>query len=241
MRLECNFTVHQERKTLDCYYELRGRQHFCLFMQLSPGVFMIIGGQLLATFLSLYAIIPWSILATFLSLYAIISRSILLNFFKHTFFDPPSPPLSISEMNSWDYLHAKNGITHTNRTTGSKVRGKCLEYVLVRNAAFWCARWHQKWIPEILYMRKMVSHAQNGLLGAKLEFNVLICVLVRIAASFCARRCQNWIPEILYMQKMVSHAQIGLQSPEIAQCLSQLPVLSCPRWLQCVERGQNSG
>ena len=179
-------------------------------------------------FQSLYAIIPWSILATFLSLYAIISWSIQLNFFKHTFFRSPLSPLSISEMNSWDYLHAKNGITHTNRTTGSKVRSKCLEYVLVHNAAFCCKRRHQNWIPEILYMRKMVSHAQNGLLGAKLEFNVLICVLVRIAASFCARRCQNWIPEILYMQKMVSHAQIGLQSPEIAQCLSQLPVLSCP-------------
>ena len=61
---------------------------------------MIIGGQLLATFLSLYAIIPWSILATFLSLYAIISWSILLNFFKHTFFRSPLSPLSISEMNS---------------------------------------------------------------------------------------------------------------------------------------------
>ena len=75
-------------------------------------------------------------------------------------------------------------------------------------------------------MRKMVSHAQNGLLGAKLEYNVLICVLVRIAASFCARRYHNSIPEILYMQKMISHAQKRPQSPEIAQCLSQLPVLS---------------
>ena len=37
MRLECNFTVHQERKTLDCYYLLRGQQHFCLFLQLSLG------------------------------------------------------------------------------------------------------------------------------------------------------------------------------------------------------------
>ena len=194
MRLECNFTVHQERKTLDCYYELRGRQHFCLFMQLSPGVFMIIGGQLLARF-------------------------------------------SVSLCNY--PLEYPGNISVSLCNTGSKVRSKCLEYVLVRNAAFCCARRHQKWNPEILYMRKMVSHAQNGLLGAKLEFNVLICVLVRIAASFCARRCQNWIPEILYMQKMVSHAQIGLQSPEIAQCLSQLPVLS--QWLQCMERGQNSG
>ena len=194
MRLECNFTVHQERKTLDCYYELRGRQHFCLFMQLSPGVFMIIGGQLLARF-------------------------------------------SVSLCNY--PLEYPGNISVSLCNTGSKVRSKCLEYVLVRNAAFCCARRHQKWNPEILYMRKMVSHAQNGLLGAKLEFNVLICVLVRIAASFCARRCQNWIPEILHMQKMVLHAQNGLQSPEIAQCLSQLPVLS--QWLQRTERLRDWG
>ena len=32
---------------------------------------------------------------------------------------------------------------------------------------------YQKWIPEIIYMQKMVSHIQIGLQGAKLEVSVL--------------------------------------------------------------------
>ena len=32
---------------------------------------------------------------------------------------------------------------------------------------------YQEWIPEIIYMQKMVSHIQIGLQGAKLEVSVL--------------------------------------------------------------------
>ena len=45
---------------------------------------------------------------------------------------------------------------------------KCfLKWVLVRIAAFCCARWPQIWIPEIEYYQKVVSHAQIWPQGAK--------------------------------------------------------------------------
>ena len=47
-------------------------------------------------------------------------------------------------------------------TTDTKDTKWVLKRVLVRIAAFYCARRPQIWIPEILKMQKMVSHVKIG-------------------------------------------------------------------------------
>ena len=79
----------------------------------------------------------------------------------------------ISELNSWDFVHAKNGLTRPKRTTESKVRKYILILVLMRIAAFFCVRRYQNWIPEILNHQKMVSHAQIGLQRPEIAFSLL--------------------------------------------------------------------
>ena len=52
-------------------------------------------------------------------------------------------------------------------TTDTKDTKWVLKRVLVRIAAFYCARRAQIWIPEIEYYQKVSSHAQIGPQGAE--------------------------------------------------------------------------
>ena len=79
----------------------------------------------------------------------------------------------VSELNSWDFVHAKNGLTCPKRTTRSKVRKNVLIWFLMCIAAFHCAHRYQNWIPEILNHQKMVSHAQIGLQRLERAFSLL--------------------------------------------------------------------
>ena len=73
-----------------------------------------------------------------------------------------------SDLNSWGKILPKNVLTHPKQTTGTRVRKSVLKCVLMRVAAFFCARWPQIWTPEEKYYQKMSSHTQIGQLGPKL-------------------------------------------------------------------------
>ena len=56
----------------------------------------------------------------------------------------------ISDLDSWDSVDAKNGVTCLDWTKDTRDTKGVLKWVLVRIATFYCARQYQIWIPEIL-------------------------------------------------------------------------------------------
>ena len=73
----------------------------------------------------------------------------------------------ISDLDSWDSVDEKNGLTHLDWTPDTRDTKCVLKWVLVRIAAFCCARWPQIWIPETEYYQKVSSHAQIWPQGAE--------------------------------------------------------------------------
>ena len=67
------------------------------------------------------------------------------------------------ELNSWDSVDAKNGLTCQDWTKDTRDTDQVLKSVLKHNAAFCCAHWCHNWIPEILQMQKMFWHVKIGL------------------------------------------------------------------------------
>ena len=73
----------------------------------------------------------------------------------------------MSDLDSWDSVDAKNGLIHLHRTPDTRDTKCVLKWVLVRIAAFCCARRPQIWIPETEYYQKVSSHAQIRPQGAE--------------------------------------------------------------------------
>ena len=73
----------------------------------------------------------------------------------------------MSDLDSWDSVDAKNGLTHLDWTTDTRDTKCVLKWVLVRIAAFCCAHGPQIWIPETEYYQKVASHAQIRPQGAE--------------------------------------------------------------------------
>ena len=73
----------------------------------------------------------------------------------------------MSDLDSWDSVDAKNGLTHLDWTPDTRDTECVLKWVLARIAAFCCARRPQIWIPETEYYQKVSSHAQIGPQGAE--------------------------------------------------------------------------
>ena len=63
----------------------------------------------------------------------------------------------------------------TNWTKDTRDTKGVLKWVLVRIAAFCCARQYQIWTPEIEYYQKMTSHAQIRLQGAEKHLKKSLC------------------------------------------------------------------
>ena len=72
-----------------------------------------------------------------------------------------------SDLDSWDSVDAKNGLTCQDWTKDTRDTERVLKWVIVRIAAFCCAQQPQIWIPEIEYYQKMAWHAQIGPQGAE--------------------------------------------------------------------------
>ena len=65
----------------------------------------------------------------------------------------------MSDLDSWDSVNAKNGLTHLDWTPDTRDTKCVLKWVLARIDAFCCASWPQIWISEIEYYHKVSSHA----------------------------------------------------------------------------------
>ena len=80
----------------------------------------------------------------------------------------------ISYLDSWDSVHAENGITCQDWTNSTRYTYWVLKRVLVRIAALCCARRPQIWIPETEYYQKVSSHAQIGPQGAEKQLRKVV-------------------------------------------------------------------
>ena len=74
---------------------------------------------------------------------------------------------SYSDLDSWDSVDAKNGLTHLDWTPDTRDTKCVLKWVLVRIAALCCATRPQIWIPQTEYYQKVSSHAQIWPQGAE--------------------------------------------------------------------------
>ena len=73
----------------------------------------------------------------------------------------------MSDLDSWDSVDAKNGLTHLDWTKDTRDTKCVLKWVIVRNAEFCYSSRPQIWIPTIDYYQIVVSHAQIWPQGAK--------------------------------------------------------------------------
>ena len=80
----------------------------------------------------------------------------------------------MSDLDSWDSVDAKNGLTHLDWTPDTRDTECVLKWVLARIAAFCCARRPQIWIPETEYYQKVSSHAQIGPQGAEKQLRKVV-------------------------------------------------------------------
>ena len=69
------------------------------------------------------------------------------------------------DLESWDSVDVKNGLTHL----GHQRYNWVLKWVLVRIAAFYCTRQCKIWNPETEYYQIVSSHAQIWPQGAEEE------------------------------------------------------------------------
>ena len=71
-------------------------------------------------------------------------------YLQSTFYTNKKNQNIISDLDSWDSVDAKNGLTCQDWTKDTRDTEWVLKWVIVRIAAFCCARQPQIWIPEIL-------------------------------------------------------------------------------------------
>ena len=98
----------------------------------------------------------------------------------------------MSDLDSWDSVDAKNGLTHLDWTTDTRDTKCVLKWVLVRIAAFCCAHGPQIWIPETEYYQKVASHAQIRPQGAEKPLSKVNVVWWGLG---CGMRWLPWQPD----------------------------------------------
>ena len=108
------------------------------------------------------------------------------------------------------FCRCKNGLTHLDWTPDTRDTKCVLKWVLVRIAAFCCARRPQIWIPEAEYYQKVSSHAQIRPQGAEKQLRkvrVGVCPKTRTAPAQKQIRSAELVniidPQVLYFQLAV--------------------------------------
>ena len=126
----------------------------------------------------------------------------------------------MSDLDSWDSVDAKNGLTHLDWTPDTRDTKCVLKWVLVRIAAFCCAHWPQIWIPETEYYQKLSSHAQIGPQGAEKQLRK-----VRVGGWWVGG-CKVQKPEQLLLHDEQSRAEQSAR-----RSLSIFKVRLLTRWI----------
>ena len=110
----------------------------------------------------------------------------------------------MSDLDSWDSVDVKNGLTHLDWTPDTRDTKCVLKWVLVRIAAFCCARRPQLCNSEIEYYQKVSSHAQIGPQGAEKQLRK-----VRVGGWVGGGGCKVQKPEQLSLHDEQSRARGG--------------------------------
>ena len=76
----------------------------------------------------------------------------------------------MSDLDSWDSVDAKNGLTHLDWIPDTRNTKCVLKWVIVHIAAFCCANWLQIWIPETENYQKVSSYAIKNQQKARKAF-----------------------------------------------------------------------